>query len=139
MKKSIVVITLTLAGSLFAASSNRWSQPDEEKPKQSFDYFIAGDDETTYVKLNDNAKSTLKKMLDNSADNNTLSDVIRRVRNNVRTQAGREALDALKEMADNDPDMTAGVVKDGIFGNGKMFRKASVASKQQSEQSVNRY
>lgn len=122
MKKSLMIFAILTISNAYGAT--RWSQPDNEKPRQAFDYFIGGDDETTYVQLSPQAKDTLKRMLDNTQEDDVLDDVIDRVSGHIRTTEGQEALDALYEMADNDPELPAGVVKDGMFGGGEMLKKA---------------
>jgi len=118
MKKSLMIIALLMVGNAFGAKQEqiRWCQPDEEKPKQAFDYFVGGDDETCYVQLAKETKEVLNKMLANAKETEPLSDVIRRVGKNVRTEAGKEALKALKEIAKSDDSIPAGVVRDGLAG-----------------------
>lgn len=130
MKKSFLLIALMAVSSAFGYT--RWCQQDQEKPREKFDYFVAGDNETCYIQLSPEAKDTLKRMLENSDDEDLLDDVIDRVTDRVETRAGEEALQALQEMADNDPDLPAGVVKDGMFGGGEMLQKAR--SQRQSDQ-----
>lgn len=130
MKKILLLITLLVAGNAYGAT--RWCQPDNEKPKQAFDYFVGGDNETCYVILTPEAKEALKKMLSRSNEDTLITDVIRRVSKNVRTEAGREALKALQEMVDNDSELPAGVVKEGVFGDPKKTRKAQTQPGRQS-------
>lgn len=120
MKKSLLILSLVAAN---AYGYNRWAQPDEQKPRQAYDYFLGGDDETFYVQLTPEAKQTLKRMLENASQDEKLNAVIRRVHAQVKTPAGKEALRALREMAQNDPELPAGVVLDGMFGGGNMMKK----------------
>lgn len=121
MKKCLLILALVVAANAYGY--NRWAQPDEERPRQAYDYFLGGDDQTYYVQLSPEAKQTLKRMLENASQDEKLNAVIRRVHAQVKTPAGKEALRALREMAQNDPELPAGVVLDGMFGDGKMMKK----------------
>ncbi len=121
MKKNIIFLSLLVAANAYGYT--RWCQPDEEKPKQAFDCFIGGDDETCYVQLTPEAKQALKTMLSNARKDEKIGDVIDRVEAKVKSPAGKEALKALKEMEENDPELPAGVIKDGMFGDGKNIKK----------------
>lgn len=121
MKKSLVLLTVVLCTNSFGYTS--WCQPDEEKPKQAFDYFIGGDDQICYVTLSAQAKQVLKRMLENADEKETLGNIIEKVSSKVKTEAGKEALRALQEMAEKDDQMPAGVVLDGMFGNGKKMQQ----------------
>lgn len=131
MKKSLLILTLIVAN---AHAYNKWSQPDDQKPKQTFDYFIGGDDEISYIQLDPQAKNVLKKMLTNAQEDEKLDAVINRVQAQVKTNAGQEALKALQEMAQNDPELTAGVVLDNMFDNGKMMQKQHMQKPSQQKQ-----
>lgn len=126
--KRLLVFALLIAGNAHGASQIRWCQPDNQKPKQAFDYFIGGDNETCYVVLSPEAKAALKKMLQRTGENTLVTDVITRVRPKIKTEAGKEALKALEEMVDSDPELPASVVKDGIFGDPKKMKKARTES-----------
>ena len=121
MKKNIIFLSLLVAANAY--SYTRWCQPDEEKPKQAFGYFVGGDDETCYIQLTPEAKQALKKMLNNAQENEKIGDVIARVESKAKTPAGKEALKALQEMEENDPELPAGVIKDGMFGDGKNIKR----------------
>jgi hypothetical protein len=122
MKKGLLVLSLALVAAN-AYGYKKWAQPDEQMPQHAYDYFLGGDDQTYYVLLSPEAKQVLKRMLENASQDEKLNAVIRRVRAQVKTPAGKEALIALRDMAQNDPELPAGVVLDGMFGDGKMMQK----------------
>jgi len=120
MKKGLLILSLVIAN---CYGYKKWALPDEQAPNHTYDYFLGGDDQTYYVQLSPAAKQTLKRMLENAQKDEKLNVVIRNVRTQVKSPAGKEAFIALREMAQKDPEMPAGVVLDGMFGDGNMMKK----------------
>lgn len=120
MKKGLLILSLVVANTY---GYKKWAQPDEKRPQHAYDYFLGGDDQIFYVLLSPEAKQTLKRMLENAQKDEKLNVVIRHVRTQIKTPAGKEAFIALREMAQKDPEMPAGVVLDGMFGDGSMRPK----------------